>query len=86
VIKRKNDIIEEFKKNELDTGSCEVQIAIFTNRINGLKNHFRINKKDNHSRLGLLRMISKRRKLLKYMKRKNLNKYKDLILKLNLRK
>lgn len=82
----KKSIIEEYKKHEGDTGSADVQIAILTKRINHLVEHLKINKKDNHSRRGLLMMVSKRKKLMKYLKRKNLNVYNELCDKLGLKK
>jgi small subunit ribosomal protein S15 len=82
----KNEIIAAHKLGEGDTGSPEVQIALLTARINGLNDHFKENLKDHHSRRGLLRMVSRRRKLLDYLKRCNADSYKSLIEKLGLRK
>jgi small subunit ribosomal protein S15 len=82
----KQEIIGKFKKNEGDTGSPEVQVAILTARINQLTDHFKTHKKDNHSRLGLLKMVGKRQKLLKYIKTKDFGKYSTLIKSLGLRK
>lgn len=79
-------IIAEFGRKEGDTGSPEVQVALLTNRINGLQGHFKNNIHDHHSRRGLLRMVSQRRKLLDYLKGKDENRYTDLIGKLGLRR
>ncbi len=82
----KPEIIAKFKTHDKDTGSSEVQIAILTARINHLTDHLRTHRKDFHSRRGLLQMASRRRKLLDYVKRHDLSKYRDLLEKLNLRK
>ena len=82
----KQTIIKEFKVHEGDTGSAEVQIAILTKRINHLVEHLKQNKKDNHSRRGLLIMVSKRKKLMKYLSKKNSEKYIALCDKLGLKK
>ena len=82
----KAKIVKEFGKNEKDTGSTEVQIALLTNRITYLKGHFQTHTKDNHSRMGLLKMVAKRRKLLNYLKKTAVESYKNLIQKLKLRK
>ena len=82
----KANIISEYKVNESDTGSPEVQIAILTKRINDLTEHLKINKKDHHSRRGLLRLVSQRRKLLDYLKGKDIERYRTLITRLGLRK
>jgi small subunit ribosomal protein S15 len=82
----KDKIISEFQKKAKDTGSSEVQIALLTKRINSLTEHFKDNKKDNHSREGMIKLISRRRKLIKYLKEKNFKKYEEIIQKLNLRK
>lgn len=82
----KAQLIKEYATKEGDTGSPEVQIAILTSRINTLTEHFKINKKDNHSRRGLLKMVSTRRKLLDYTKAKNEDRYKDLIKRLGIRR
>lgn len=79
-------LIKEFGKNEKDSGSAEVQIAILTERIRYLTEHLKINKKDVHSRMGLLKLVGKRRKLLDYLIKKDFNRYKELIGKLGLRK
>ena len=81
----KANIVEKYKRNEGDTGSPEVQIALLTENINKLQNHFKNHKKDHHSRNGLIRMVNLRRKLLAYLKKKNTSSYDELIKKLNLR-
>jgi len=83
---RKEEIIKDFQMNEKDTGSTEVQIALITKRINDLTEHFKVHKKDHNSRRGLLKLVGQRRKLLKYLKRTDLEGYRSLIEKLNLRK
>lgn len=83
---KKQQLINDFKTHTRDTGSAEVQIAILTERINSLSEHFKEHKKDHHSRRGLLTMVGKRRRLLDYLKKNDLKKYQDLIQKLNLRK
>ncbi|GAB4221907.1 MAG: 30S ribosomal protein S15 [Francisella sp.] len=82
----KQKIIKDNQLAEGDTGSPEVQIALLTARINDLQNHFKVHKKDNHSRRGLLRLVSQRRKLLDYLHDKDVERYRNLIDKLNLRK
>ncbi len=82
----KAEIITQYKAHEKDTGSCDVQIALLTARINHLTEHLRAHRKDFHSRRGLLQMASRRRKLLDYLKRHDLTKYNDLLQRLNLRK
>jgi len=83
---RKQTLIQEYGRGEGDTGSPEVQIAILTNRINTLTDHFKTHAKDNHSRRGLLMMVNKRRSLLDYLKREDAQRYTDLIGRLGLRK
>ncbi len=83
---RKNAIISEYKVHESDTGSAEVQIALLTERINHLNEHLKSHKKDHHSRRGLLKMVGKRRNLLNYLRSKNIDKYREILTKLNLRK
>lgn len=78
-------IIDEFKTHEGDTGSPEVQIAILTRRINDLNEHLRVHKKDHHSRRGLLKMVGKRRNLLRYLKNSDIERYRTLIKKLQIR-
>jgi len=82
----KPEIIAQFKTHATDTGSSEVQIALLSARINHLTEHLREHRKDFHSRRGLLQMASRRRKLLDYLKRENLNKYNEILQKLSLRK
>ncbi len=83
---KKAEIIKEFQRNAADTGSSEVQVALLTSRINDLTEHFKIHKKDHHSRRGLLKLVSQRRRLLDYLKRVDNNKYLELIKTLGLRK
>ena len=83
---RKAALIKEYGVKDGDTGSPEVQVAILTERIVNLTEHFKTNKKDNHSRRGLLAMVSQRRRLLDYVKNKNESRYTDLITKLGLRR
>mmetsp|Transcript_7717 Transcript_7717/g.13335 ORF Transcript_7717/g.13335 Transcript_7717/m.13335 type:complete len:92 (-) Transcript_7717:26-301(-) len=83
---RKAELIKKFARTEGDTGSPEVQVAILTERINNLTGHFQDNKKDNHSRRGLLAMVATRRKLLDYVKRKNEERYQTLIGELGIRR
>ena len=85
-VKEKKEIVIDFGKDEKNTGSTEVQVAILTKKINSLTEHFKNNKKDHHSKRGLLGMINNRRKLLKYLRSKNEQRYSDLIKKLGLRK
>ena len=85
-VNEKKEIVKDFGKNNTDTGSTEVQVALLTKKINELSEHFKIHKKDHHSRRGLLGMINNRRKLLKYLKGKNEEGYQILIKKLGLRK
>ncbi len=83
---RKKEIINEYRRDEKDTGSSEVQIALLTERINELTEHLKVHKKDNHSRRGLLKMVGKRRNLLNYLAKKDEEAYKELVKKLGLRK
>ena len=83
---RKQEIINQYRRDEKDTGSSEVQIALLTERINELTEHLKVHKKDNHSRRGLLKMVGKRRNLLNYLAEKDENAYKELVEKLGLRK
>ncbi|MBU8877879.1 30S ribosomal protein S15 [Bacillus sp. FJAT-29790] len=83
---RKNELINEFKTHESDTGSPEVQIAVLTADINKLNEHLRTHKKDHHSRRGLLKMVGKRRNLLTYLRNKDVQRYRELINKLGLRR
>ncbi len=82
----KQEIIRRFGKDENDTGSTEVQVAILTARINDLNEHFKVHKKDHHSRRGLLKLVGKRRGLLDYLRDKDIERYRNLIAELNLRK
>ena len=85
-VEEKKKIIEEFKLHDKDTGSSEVQVALLTARINYLTEHFKVHKHDFHSRNGLLKLVGQRRKLLNYLRKKDVNRYKNLIQKLNSRK
>lgn len=84
--KDRGEIIAKYKRGENDTGSPEVQVALLTARINDLQDHFKAHKADHHSRRGLIRMVNQRRKLLDYLKGKDLNRYTDLISSLGLRR
>jgi small subunit ribosomal protein S15 len=83
---RKQTLVKEYATKEGDTGSPEVQVAILTERINNLTDHFKGHAKDNHSRRGLLKMVSNRRSLLDYVKSKDVKRYEDLIKRLNIRR
>lgn len=83
---RKQELINTYKREENDTGSPEVQIALLTERISELTEHLKVHKKDNHSRKGLLKMIGKRRGLLNYLAKKDVNRYREIVKALNLRK
>lgn len=83
---RKQEIILDNKRDEKDTGSPEVQIALLTERINELTEHLKVHVKDNHSRRGLLKMVGKRRNLLNYLTKKDVQRYRDIVEKLGLRK
>ena len=83
---RKQEVINTYKREEKDTGSPEVQIALLTERINELTEHLKVHKKDNHSRRGLFKMIGKRRNLLNYLAKKDLPRYREIVKQLNLRK
>ncbi len=83
---KKTDIISKYRLHETDTGSPEVQIAILTERINYLTEHLKIHKKDHHSRRGLLVMVGQRRGLLNYLKEKDLNRYRAILVSLNIRR
>ena len=82
----KKEVIDKHQLSKEDTGSTNVQVALLTKKIDSLSDHFKIHKKDNHSRRGLLMMVNKRRKLLDYLKSKDLSSYKHLISNLGLRK
>jgi small subunit ribosomal protein S15 len=83
---QKGQIVQDHKRSDSDTGSPEVQVAILSARINDLSGHFKEHIHDHHSRQGLLKMVNKRRKLLDYIKRKDVNRYRDLISSLGVRK
>jgi len=83
---KKNEVIEAYKTHEGDTGSPEVQIALLTTRINELNGHLQTHKKDHHSRRGLLKMVGKRRNLLNYLRQNDIERYRELISRLGLRK
>lgn len=83
---RKSEILKEFARTEGDTGSVEVQVALLTERINEVTDHLRIHKHDEHSRRGLFMMVGKRKKLLRYLESEDIEKYRALISKLNIRK
>jgi len=86
VSEKKQQVIRSFKLHDKDTGSSSVQIALLTERINQLTEHFKTHKKDHHSRRGLLGLVARRRRLLNYLKREDPKKYEELLEKLNLRK
>jgi len=83
---QKATIVNEYGRGEGDTGSPEVQVALLSANIDGLQDHFKINKQDHHSRRGLIRMVNQRRKLLDYLKRKDFERYQSLIQRLGLRR
>lgn len=83
---KKGKIVQDYALSPTDTGSPEVQVALLTENINSLSSHFEVHKKDHHSRLGLLRMVNRRRKLLDYLKRKDQDRYQSLIGRLGLRR
>ncbi len=83
---KKSQVISDYKTNEKDTGSPEVQIAILTERINSLTEHFKVHSKDHHSRLGLLKLVGRRRRLLDYLKKRSNDKYQEIIQRLKIRK
>jgi small subunit ribosomal protein S15 len=82
---RKQEVISKFKKHDADSGSPEVQIALLTERINTLSSHFKLHARDHHSRRGLLKMVGQRKRLLNYLKKKDLEGYRALIKELGLR-
>lgn len=82
----KREVIDRFKINEKDTGSPEVQIALLTSRIKYLTDHFKVHKKDHHSRRGLLKLVGQRRRLLNYLKKRDVGKYRGVIKELGIRK
>ena len=83
---QKQELVRKYGKSASDSGNTEVQIAILTERINELSSHFESHKKDNHSRMGLLRMVGKRRRLLDYLQLKNIDRYRKIVEDLGLRK
>lgn len=83
---RKQEVIKTFKRKDTDTGSPEVQIALLTERVNYLTGHFKVHTDDHHSRRGLLKMVGQRRRLLEYLKKKDVTRYKAVVDKLGLRK
>ena len=83
---QKQEVIQKYKLHDSDTGSPEVQIALLTERIDYLNDHFKMHKKDHHSRRGLLKMVSRRRRLLDYVRKKDEDRYKTLIKRLGIRK
>lgn len=83
---RKKEIIEDFKQHPSDTGSPEVQIALLSDRISSLTEHFKVHQKDHHSRRGLLKLVGQRRQLLNYLKRKSVDRYNTVIERLGLRR
>ena len=85
-VEKRSDIISNFKLHESDTGSPEVQIALLSARIEYLTEHFKVHKKDHHSRRGLLKLVGQRRRLLDYLKKKELERYRSIISRLGLRK
>ena len=85
-VAQKAQVVREYQRSGKDTGSPEVQVALLTERINGLSGHFKAHVKDHHSRRGLLKLVSQRRKLLDYLKRADVDKYRSLIERLGLRK
>ena len=85
-IEKKQELAKKFGKDEKDVGSAEVQVALLTERIRSLESHFELHKKDNHSRRGLIKMVSTRRKLLKYLIRRDYEKYQNLINELGIRR
>ena len=86
MMREKSEVIKQFGRTEGDTGSPEVQIALLTERINHLTDHLRTHKKDHHSRRGLLKMVGQRKGLLRYMQKRDIEKYRELIAELGLRK
>lgn len=86
MIEPKQETISKFRTHERDTGSSEVQVALLTNRINHLTEHLKVHKKDHHSRRGLLIMVGRRRRLLNYLKDRNIEQYREIIQRLGLRR
>jgi small subunit ribosomal protein S15 len=86
ITEKKQEIINNYKLHDNDTGSPEVQIAILTERINYLTEHFKVHKKDHHSRRGLLKIVGQRRRMLDYLKKKDIERYRTIIGKLGIRR
>ena len=82
----KEQVVSDFRTHDSDTGSPQVQVALLSKRINELTDHFKTHKKDNHSRRGLLKMVSQRRSLLDYLKRKDIERYHEVVTRLGLRR
>ena len=85
-VEKKSEIIEKFRTHDTDTGSSEVQIALLSDRISYLTEHFKVHKKDHHSRRGLLKLVGQRRRLLQYLKQRDIAKYRTIIQELGIRK
>jgi small subunit ribosomal protein S15 len=85
-VEEKKEVMDQFKRHESDTGSPDVQVAILTKRINSLTEHFKVHNKDHHSRRGLLMLVGQRRRLLNYIKDRDIKRYRELLQSLNLRK
>jgi small subunit ribosomal protein S15 len=85
-VEKKSEIIEKYKTHDTDTGSSEVQIALLSDRISYLTEHFKVHKKDHHSRRGLLKLVGQRRRLLQYLKQRDIAKYRTIIQELGIRK
>ncbi len=83
---KKQELISDYRQHETDTGSAEVQIAVLSERIKNLTEHFKTHKKDHHSRRGLLKMVNKRRRLLDYLRNNKINQYREIISRLGLRR
>ena len=83
---KKKELVKNFAEHEKDTGSCSVQVALLTERISNLTEHFKVHKKDFNSRVGLLRLVSQRKRLLQYLKKEDIEKYRGLVEKLKLKK
>ena len=83
---QKSEIVTEHRRSEADTGSAEVQIAVLSKRISDLTEHLKLHKKDHHSRRGLLMLVGRRRRMLEYLKREDINRYREIVAKLGLRR
>ena len=86
IVRPKSEIIAEHRRHETDTGSAEVQVAVLSERISGLTEHLKVHRKDHHSRRGLLMMVGQRRRLLNYLSKKDIERYRALVSKLGLRR